>query len=135
MRRRCTKENRKDYARYGGRGITVCERWQSFAAFYADMGPRPGPGYQLERKKNDEGYSPGNCVWATPTDQARNRRSNTVLTLDGVSRTLAEWVEITGIPHNTISMRINKYGWPVEKALTVAVRAWAPNRPLPDIST
>jgi hypothetical protein len=89
----------------------------------------------LERKKNDEGYSPGNCVWATPTDQARNRRSNTVLTMGGVSRTLAEWVEITGIPHNTISMRINKYGWPVEKALTVAVRAWAPNRPLPDIST
>jgi hypothetical protein len=118
MIRRCCNPWRKDFERYGGRGITVCEAWRhSFAAFLADMGPRPSPEYSIERRQNDGPYSPENCYWGTRKEQCRNRRSSTVLTLNGVGRTLAEWVELTGIHHSTISMRI-RCGWSVEKALT-----------------
>lgn len=75
MKRRCHKENHHAYANYGGRGITVCERWrESFAAFLEDMGPRPDPSLTIERVNNDEGYSPSNCVWATRLEQGLNKR-------------------------------------------------------------
>jgi hypothetical protein len=73
MRKRCHNPNQDNYAYYGGRGITVCERWDDFAAFLADMGERP-PGMSLDRVNNDHGYSAANCRWATRTEQAHNRR-------------------------------------------------------------
>ena len=73
MLTRCRNPRHHTYPDYGGRGITVCERWFSFDNFYEDMGPRPR-GYWIERRDNDGNYEPGNCHWATPKEQAYNTR-------------------------------------------------------------
>lgn len=76
MRQRCRDPNRKNWADYGGRGIRVCDRWEnSFENFLADVGPRPSRAHQIDRYPNKDGdYEPGNCRWATRTEQQRNKR-------------------------------------------------------------
>ncbi len=104
-------------ADHGARGIKVCERWrESFEAFYEDMGPRPTC-KSIERLDNDGDYEPGNCKWATPKEQARNRRTSRFLAHNGRRLTLAAWAEATGIPRNTIANRLLR-GWSMERALT-----------------
>lgn len=98
--------------RYGGRGIRVCERWQSFENFLADMGERP-PGMQIERKDNSGHYEPGNCLWATHKTQARNRRTSRHIEINGVVKTVAEWAELKGVPYNRLSERLER-GWPIQ---------------------
>jgi len=79
MIQRCTNPLNKAFKNYGGRGIAVCDRWLShFEDFLNDMGRRPGPNYSIERMDNDRGYEPSNCVWATPSQQARNRRDGSL---------------------------------------------------------
>lgn len=85
MHSRCRNPSQKSYKNYGGRGITVCKRWEKFENFLADMG-EPPPGMTLERRNNSKGYSPNNCVWATPAAQARNKRN--VHLIDGVPATI-----------------------------------------------
>src|SRR5688572_22665668 len=75
MKQRCTNKKLACYPKYGGRGITVCERWMhSFENFLADVGEKPAKGYSLERVDNNKGYEPGNVIWATIKQQARNKR-------------------------------------------------------------
>lgn len=116
MLARCTNPNAKDYPRYGASGVTVCERWRSFENFLADMGARPD-GMTLDRENGAHGYAPGNCRWATPTQQARNRRDNVLVTHEGITVTLAEWAERAGLERKTLEYRI-RAGWDTARALT-----------------
>ena len=122
LKNRCLSSTDMDYARYGGRGITVCPEWlSSFEAFYADMGPRPSPKHSIDRIDVDGPYSPENCRWATCVEQARNRRSNTVVTYRGETMPLIAWSEKTGLSYNALKLRM-KHGWSIERMLTQPVR-------------
>ena len=125
MKERCLNKNAINYERYGGRGITVCERWMSFDNFFADMGKKPTPDHSIERKKNDAGYSPENCKWETRKVQCRNRRSSRILNVNGDEKTVAEWAEITGIGRSTIEHRI-KIGWPPARAISEPATPFRP---------
>lgn len=109
----------KSNPRYGGRGISVCERWRSFENFIADMGERPD-GTTLDRIDNDGDYEPANCRWATRADQARNRRTTFRVSIEGVERPLIEWCDIYGIGWSTARARIKK-GWSPEQAVKTPV--------------
>lgn len=118
MLRRCANPRMPGFPNYGGRGITVCERWRdSFENFYADMGRRPSADHSIDRIDNDGPYSPENCRWATRSEQARNKSTNRVLTYRGITATVAEWSERTGIHHRTITSRLRDHGWAVCCAL------------------
>jgi len=115
MIQRCTDPNFKQYKDYGGRGITVCQRWENFTNFLEDMGERPSR-LTLDRIKNDKGYCKSNCRWATRKQQARNRQNNRLITYNGKAQCVAAWAEETGIHKGTILRRL-KLGWSTEKAL------------------
>lgn len=99
--RRCQYGN-KDSPRYHGRGITVCERWLEFRNFLADMGPTYQPGLTIERIDNNGPYAPENCIWATPKEQARNRRSNVIVPTPWGDMSIAEAAERRGINYWTL---------------------------------
>lgn len=120
MIRRCYSPSRHDYARYGGRGIVVCDRWrQSLLAFNTDMGPRPSAQHSIDRIDNDGNYCPENCRWATLKEQRANRRPVCGLCVDwrGESHNLSEWGRILGFRSRILYSRIRR-GWSIEKTLT-----------------
>lgn len=116
MMTRCTNPAVKSYADYGARGIAVCERWKTFSNFLADMGERPR-GATLDREKNELGYGPDNCRWATKLTQARNTRVNVRVAYGGKEMTQAEFSELVGLNQGTVSYRM-KAGWTVEQIAT-----------------
>ena len=114
---RCEDKNSHAYERYGARGITVCDRWRNdFTAFLADVGECP-PGYTLERIDNDKGYEPDNIRWATSREQANNTARNRLVTVDGMTLTVAQWGRTLGLKHGIIGSRISR-GWDPEDAVT-----------------
>lgn len=126
--RRIDNPNERNFARYGGRGIKVCERWRDYVNFKADMAEGYAQGLSIERIDNAGDYEPGNCRWATRKEQCRNRRSNTMITFRGETKALSEWAELLDIPWHRITQRIRKLGWSVERAMTEPARPWAPGK-------
>ncbi len=128
---RCTIPSATGSHDYLGRGISVCERWRhSFENFFADMGNAPSKNHSLDRFPNNDGnYEPSNCRWATRKEQNRNKRSNKLIEIDGVTKCLVEWAEIANHPsihaRMTISLRIKK-GWPPKDAVFTPIRKQVP---------
>ena len=118
---RVSDPSRAGWNRYGGRGITVCERWKSYESFFADMGEKPEPkkDWSIDRIDNNGHYCPENCRWATKQEQNVNRGYVHQITFYGKTRPIREWSKITQVPVKTISNRIG-LGWPARFA------CWAP---------
>jgi hypothetical protein len=120
---RCSNPNTQQYERWGGRGITVCEEWKSFEAFYKDMGDMP-KGRSLERIDNDGHYCKENCRWATRSEQNRNRSKSPKYEWNGEMRSLADLAEMHGMKWRRVYERMRK-GWSLKDALTIKrANAW-----------
>lgn len=105
MLQRCRNKRSQAYAYYGARGISVCSKWLTFDGFFEDMGVRPSSLHSIDRRDNDGNYEPGNCYWATKTEQANNTRKSIRVTFEGKSITLAELATLTGKNINTLRAR------------------------------
>lgn len=116
MHERCSDPTNPNYHRYGGRGITVCERWARFSNFVTDMGYRP-VGYVIDRTDNDGNYEPGNCRWVTPKESSRNTSTRIFIEHNGRRLTVQEWSELLGISTKTIMFRLRQ-GYPPNDILT-----------------
>lgn len=110
MRGRCLNPKNPAYRNYGGRGITICDRWQRFEHFLADMGPRPSRAHSIDRIDNNGSYEPGNCRWATADVQSNNRRSNRRITINGETKGVSQWARHLGIGASTANMRLRRKG-------------------------
>jgi len=126
MKDRCYNARNKRYYRYGGRGITVCNRWlESFDNFISDIGRRPSNEHSIDRTDNNGNYAPANVKWSTREEQCNNRRTNTYITIHGVTKSVSQWSRHYGVNKRTLAMRIQN-GWSHERAITTPVekRLW-----------
>lgn len=114
---RCTNSNIPQWNDYGGRGIKVCDRWLKFENFLADMGECPN-GMSIDRIDVNGNYEPGNCRWATPKEQSRNRRNTVFLTVNGRTQPLAEWADEIGCGYDRL-LRRKMDGWSDEDCIFV----------------
>ena len=122
MLTRCYNRNCACYSRYGGRGITVCDRWRhSFKNFFEDMGKRPSSSHSIDRIDVNGNYEPSNCRWVTQTVQSNNTRVNKFISINGVERTQAEWSAISGIHPTVIAKRVS-LGWTGTKIISAPKR-------------
>lgn len=127
MKGRCLNEKHEAYPDYGGRGITVCDRWMDFANFYADMGAKPKR-KSLDRIDNNGNYEPGNCRWTNFVTQNNNRRSSRFLTIDGKTKTVTEWIRKSGLPRHVVWNRL-RTGWEPKDAISVPLVSGSPKTP------
>jgi hypothetical protein len=120
---RCYNPKNRNYPFYGGRGITVCDRWRtSFEAFYADMGPRPSNNHSLDRYPDANGpYAPGNTRWATRDEQSHNRHHHHLITYHNETLCLMDWALKLGKPYQTLYSRLSR-NWSVERAFETPVQ-------------
>lgn len=120
MIERCTNPRRDHWYLYGGRGITVCRRWESFANFLADMGPRPSTQHSIERRDTDGNYEPSNCCWATASEQQNNTKRNRIFDICGERLTLVQAIrKYSTDRYGTVHARLT-LGWDIYKALGIA---------------
>lgn len=130
MRRRAgapqSRPNARAYA-----SVEVCEQWRnSFEAFFADIGPRPSVAHSLDRYPDPSGhYEPGNVRWATVVEQNRNKRTNRLIVINGVTRCLTEWAQLSGLSVATVYRRL-KVGWPIERLLDPPLKDTSHSSPL-----
>lgn len=118
MQARCYNANCQDYPNYGGRGISVCDRWRlSFEEFFRDMGSRPSSEHSLDRIDSNGNYNPDNCRWATRRQQARNKRNTRKLQFQGKTQSVQDWAEELGLKPAIIHRRLHD-GWSVKRALS-----------------
>lgn len=130
MLQRCRDSKCKAFKNYGGRGIMVCEKWQTFEGFFEEMG-EPGKNQSIDRIDVNGNYSKENCRWTDRKTQSRNRRSNRTITFNGKTACISEWSENLGLSKTLIRTRLN-LGWPVEDVLSLKkYHRWNP-RPLKD---
>lgn len=122
IKQRCYNPKNSKWHDYGGRGIRMCKRWGEFTVFYADMGPRPSPKHSIDRYPDMNGdYTPENCRWATPFEQARNTRRNVFIEYNGKSQCAKDWAKELGFRKNVIAKRLS-LGWSIHDTLTTPVR-------------
>jgi len=121
MKSRCNNPNNVSFDNYGGRGISVCGRWDKYQNFISDMGNRPTLKHTLDRIDNDGNYEPSNCRWATRKEQQRNRRTNHIIEFNGESKNITDWSNDLGIKLTTLIGRLDR-GWSIEKTLTTPVK-------------
>ena len=122
IRNRCNNPRCPNFADYGGRGIKICPEWDSFLAFFSDMGPRPSDRHSVDRIDNNKGYEPSNCRWATQTQQSRNMRRNRYVLYLGQRVCMAEAAELSGIPRDTLKRRVY-LGWEGDRLFSPVKRA------------
>lgn len=110
------QKNDPAYHSYGGRGISICKRWDKFENFISDMGSKPTEKHSIDRINNDGNYTPSNCRWATKKEQVRNRRTTNFVTIRNETRPLQEWAEIVNLDYKILWERF-KDGHRGEKLL------------------
>lgn len=118
---RCLNPREQHYHRYGGAGITVCERWMDFSAFVEDMGERPSTRHSIDRMDNAKGYEPGNCRWATRREQTLNRSITRMIEFDGRIQCMTDWATELGITATSLAQRLHK-AKSIEEAMTAIRR-------------
>lgn len=129
MNDRCNSQNASEYKWYGGRGVSICDRWKSFNNFLQDMGERP-KGTSLDRIDVNGNYEPSNCKWSNIKEQANNTQRNIFITHNGQTKTVAVWADCLGLKYDTLFARLYKYGWPIEVALASEKYKPIPNKPV-----
>lgn len=119
LRERINNPNCKKYSLYGGRGISLCERWNKFENFIEDMGQPPTSFHSIDRINVNGNYEPGNCRWATAKEQARNKRNSILIDINGQIRPLKEWCDLLGKDYKLVWAHIRQQGKSIEQALRI----------------